>query len=346
MNFASPHEGSPVKAIQRDYHDWEASNYDAKFSISYDQRCIDYAAGRFRRVVPGPLVARRVLEVGSGTGFFLLNLALGGHLDGAQLHASDVSSGMLEVCQRNALAHGLDVATTVADVEDLPFADDSFDLIVGHAFLHHLPVPGLALREIARVLAPGGTVVIAGEPTEVGSRITGAFKRTTAASLRLLDTARRRTGRPALLTSSAPKAAADPATEAAPVTGRAADEALAALEHVVDLHTFRPRDVEKMAVLAGLTDVRVVTEEFVASWFGWSTRTLEAMVNADMLSEAWPWRALRIYQRLQAVDEVVTAIVPAGWCYNVIVAGRKPVLPTAVRNHAEVRSHTEMRSHA
>src|SRR5215211_5135010 len=78
------------------YHDWEAGTYDAKWSISYDQRCIDSAVGRFRHATgtagsvgtAGSTDAvdsadaadaagqpyRHALELGSGTGFFLLNL--------------------------------------------------------------------------------------------------------------------------------------------------------------------------------------------------------------------------------------------------------------------------------
>jgi SAM-dependent methyltransferase len=112
----------------------------------------------------------RVLEVGAGTGFFLINLALGGCLDGAELHATDLSDGMLDVCRATALEHGLDITTRQGDAEALPYEDASFDLVIGHAFIHHLPVPGTAIAEMARVLKPGGTLVIAGEPTELGDK--------------------------------------------------------------------------------------------------------------------------------------------------------------------------------
>src|ERR671916_1059913 len=61
------------------YHDWEAGSYDDKWSISYDQRCIDYAADRFRLVAgEAGWPYGRALELGSGTGFFLLNLMQAG----------------------------------------------------------------------------------------------------------------------------------------------------------------------------------------------------------------------------------------------------------------------------
>ena len=75
---------SDTKLAQVLYHDWEAETYDDKWSISYDERCIDYARGRFDRAVLGQDEAQealpygRALELGCGTGFFLLNLMQAG----------------------------------------------------------------------------------------------------------------------------------------------------------------------------------------------------------------------------------------------------------------------------
>lgn len=70
------------KLAQVLYHDWEAENYDEKWSISYDQRCVEYARGRFDAIVPAQVHAdlpyERALELGCGTGFFLLNLIQAG----------------------------------------------------------------------------------------------------------------------------------------------------------------------------------------------------------------------------------------------------------------------------
>src|SRR3954454_20662351 len=61
------------------YHDWEAGSYDEKWSISYDERCISYAADRFRYAAgDADWPYGHVLEVGCGTGFFLLNLMQAG----------------------------------------------------------------------------------------------------------------------------------------------------------------------------------------------------------------------------------------------------------------------------
>lgn len=70
-----------IKLAQVLYHDWEAQTYDEKWSISFDERCIDYARDRFSSVAAGegwPYATS--LEVGCGTGFFSLDLLLAGVL--------------------------------------------------------------------------------------------------------------------------------------------------------------------------------------------------------------------------------------------------------------------------
>ena len=153
------------------YHDWEAETYDDKWSISYDQRCIDYARGRFDAIVPEEdsrdLPYDRALELGCGTGFFLLNLIQAGVARRGSV--TDLSPGMVKVATRNGQSLGLDIDGRVADAEGIPYDDDTFDLVVGHAVLHHIPDVELSLREVVRVLKPGGRFVFAGEPTTVGN---------------------------------------------------------------------------------------------------------------------------------------------------------------------------------
>src|SRR6201747_1259772 len=159
------------KLAQVLYHDWEAETYDDKWSISYDQRCIDYARGRFDAIVPDEVQRElpydRALELGCGTGFFLLNLIQAGVARRGSV--TDLSPGMVKVATRNGQGLGLDVDGRVADAEGIPYDDDTFDLVVGHAVLHHIPDVELSLREVIRVLKPGGRFVFAGEPTTVGN---------------------------------------------------------------------------------------------------------------------------------------------------------------------------------
>ena len=159
------------KLAQVLYHDWEAESYDDKWSISYDKRCVDYARDLFDATVPAEelrdLPYDRALELGCGSGFFLLNLIQAGVARRGSV--TDLSPGMVKVATRNGENLGLEIDGRVADAEGIPYDDDTFDLVVGHAVLHHIPDVELSLREVVRVLKPGGRFVFAGEPTTVGN---------------------------------------------------------------------------------------------------------------------------------------------------------------------------------
>ena len=158
-----------TKLAQVLYHDWEAESYDDKWSISYDQRCIDYARGRFDAIVPDDVQRElpydRALELGCGTGFFLLNLVQSGVARRGSV--TDLSPGMVKVATRNGQSLGLDIDGRVADAEGIPYDDDTFDLVVGHAVLHHIPDVELSLREVVRVLKPGGVLGVVDADTDV-----------------------------------------------------------------------------------------------------------------------------------------------------------------------------------
>ena len=101
-----------------------------------------------------------------------------------QATCSDISPGMLETLKANARRLGLEVRTQPADAEHLPFAYESFDLVFGHAILHHIPDLPRAFAEFRRVLAPGGTILFAGEPSRYGDRLARVPKRAAALSRR------------------------------------------------------------------------------------------------------------------------------------------------------------------
>ncbi len=289
------------------YHDWEAATYDEKWSISYDERCITYARDRFAHVAgrdgwPYP----PALELGSGTGFFLLNLKQAGVLD--EGHVTDLSPGMVEVAVRNARGLGFEVEGRVADAESIPYDDDTFDLVVGHAVLHHIPDLDLAMREVLRVLKPGGRFVFAGEPTQRGDWVARRLSRATwwaATRVTRLPPLRERWSRPRAELEESSRAAS--------------------LEAVVDIHTFDPDRLAALCLRAGAIDVRTVTEELTASWFGWPVRTFEAAVRPGSLGWGWAMFAYTGWQRLSWLDEnVLSRVVPDELFYNVCVTGTKP----------------------
>ena len=287
------------------YHDWEAGTYDEKWSISYDERCITYATDRFRAVAGGVGPYEHALELGCGTGFFLLNLMQGDVIKKGSV--TDLSPGMVEVALRNAEHLGLDVDGRVADAERIPYDDNTFDLVVGHAVLHHIPDVEAAMREVLRVLKPGGKFVFAGDPTNIGNFYARKLGQATW-----------------WLTTNI--------TKAVPVLGdwRRPQEELdessraAALEAVVDLHTFDPDQLEATARRAGAVRVRAATDELSAALFGWPVRTFEAAVPREKLGFGWAMFAYRTWQNLSWVDQnVLSKVLPREVFYNVSITGEK-----------------------
>ncbi len=294
------------KLAQVLYHDWEAATYDDKWSISFDQRCIDYARDRFTAIAgTGGWPYGRSLEIGAGTGFFSLNLRQAGVL--SEIHLTDISGGMVAAAQANAARLGLEIEGRVADAERLPYPNSTFDLVLGHAVLHHLPDVEQCVREMLRVLRPGGRLVICGEPTRYGDFIARRLSRATwwlATRITRLPGVRTRWGRPAEALAESSQAAA--------------------LEAVVDLHTFDPDSLARLVERAGGIEVETVTEELTAAWFGWPVRTLEYALNPDRLGWGWAMFAYHGWLRLSALDRVLARVVPDQWFYNVSVTASRP----------------------
>jgi ubiquinone/menaquinone biosynthesis C-methylase UbiE len=93
-----------------------------------------------------------VLEVGCGWGELAAWIA---RETGAEVAATDLSPRMVELARERG------VAAELADVQELPFADGTFDVAVAAWMLYHVPDLDRALAELARVLRPGGRLVAA-----------------------------------------------------------------------------------------------------------------------------------------------------------------------------------------
>jgi ubiquinone/menaquinone biosynthesis C-methylase UbiE len=290
-----------IRDVNTRYHDVAADHYDAKWGIDFGDIGLEQVGAKVRKALGGkPRRYERSLEIGSGTGYFTLNLLRGGLIERAT--CTDISAGMLATLSANAQRLGLEVETVVADAERLPFEDASFDLVLGHAVLHHIPDLRRAFGEFARVLAPGGTLMFAGEPSRYGDRLATVPKRFAGTVAPLWRRALR-------------------ARPAPPAEGGAPD---AALEGVVDVHAFAPGELRALADDAGLSDVRVIGEELLANWFGWTNRTLEA--TADPADVPWAWRqyAYRGYLALQGLDRrLLESRLPPAIFYNLMLSARK-----------------------
>lgn len=97
----------------------------------------------------------RVLEVAIGTG-----RSLPFYPAGTEIVGVDLSPAMLEVTRRKSAELGIPVDLHEGDAEHLPFADASFDTVVSELALCSIPRPAAAVVEMARVLRPGGTLLL------------------------------------------------------------------------------------------------------------------------------------------------------------------------------------------
>src|SRR3954464_2793260 len=152
------------------YHDLASQSYDSKWGIDYGEKGAHQVLGKLRKTLGQPLRPMgRGLEIGAGTGYFSLNLLKQGILSEAT--CTDVSPGMLDTLAGSAERLHLDVETVVCDAESLPFENNSFDVVFGHAVLHHIPDLERAFAEFRRVLKPGGLVAFCAEPSRTGDRL-------------------------------------------------------------------------------------------------------------------------------------------------------------------------------
>jgi SAM-dependent methyltransferase len=288
------------------YHDLAAEHYDSKWGINYGEVGQAQVTGKLRKALghePGHYA--RALEIGAGTGYFSLNLLRAGVI--GESVATDISPGMLRRLESSASELGLSVDTAACEAAELPFEDDSFELVLGHAVLHHLPDLDAAFREFRRVLRPGGVMAFCGEPSYYGDRIAAWPKRGANAVAPLWRA----------LMSAAPRPPNG--------NGNGVWSEEDRLEQVVDVHAFTPAGLAGHAQAAGFEGVRVSGEELAASLFGWVNRTLEA--SADPTDVPWAWRvyAYRGYLLLQTLDRsLLEPRLPAALFYNLLLSARAP----------------------
>jgi ubiquinone/menaquinone biosynthesis C-methylase UbiE len=295
-----------IRDVNARYHDVAASDYDAKWGISYEEPGRRLVVAKLSKTLGAPAAGfGRALEIGSGTGYFSLNLARAGLI--GELVATDISQGMLDELAASARRLGVSVETVCTESERLPFEDDSFDLVFGHAVLHHLPDLDASFREFRRVLRPGGRIAFCGEPSFHGDRLAAFPKR---AAMAVAPYWRRLLG-------------------VGPRVDDFSDEAEAVehgLEHVVDVHAFTPEQLERLAAAAGFETVRVSGEELVAGWFGWANRTLESTAEPRQIPHLWHHYAYRGYMALKQLDDrLLERALPPAIFYNLLVSAQVPL---------------------
>lgn len=142
-----------VREMSRRHFDRSAEVYD------------DSRDGRFVKVMYKEIVKRAVelrpgavLDLGCGNGNILAQLAAG---TDAALYGLDLSENMIREAAKRL---GDKVSLNIGDAKSLPYAEDSFDLVICNASFHHYPEPEIVLDEVKRVLKKGG-VFLLGDPT-------------------------------------------------------------------------------------------------------------------------------------------------------------------------------------
>jgi phosphatidylethanolamine/phosphatidyl-N-methylethanolamine N-methyltransferase len=135
--------------IEKAYARW-APVYDLVFGAVFEH-------GRHAAIAAAERVGGRVLEVGVGTG-----LSLPYYSSAVRLCGVDISEPMLRKAQQRVAELGLRnvEALSVMDAEHLEFPDASFDVVVAQYVITTVPNPEATLDEFARVLKPGGEIVL------------------------------------------------------------------------------------------------------------------------------------------------------------------------------------------
>jgi ubiquinone/menaquinone biosynthesis C-methylase UbiE len=293
-----------IRDVNERYHDVAASSYDSKWGIDFGSVGQQQVRAKLRKALGGwpadPF--GDALEIGAGTGYFSLNLLQSGVVERAT--ATDISAGMLETLRDNAKELRVPVQTVTTEAEHLPFDDESFDLVFGHAVLHHIPDLAEGFAEFHRVLRPGGTLAFCGEPSRYGDLLSAIPKRSALLAApfwrRLVGASRRR-------------------------RDRHAEENGEALEQDVDVHAFSPGVLRHLAAGTGFDRIRVQGEELLASIHGWTMRALEATAEPEEVPLGWRRFAFRTYLALQRLDnQVLEPRLPAELFYNLLISARRP----------------------
>ncbi|MCC8941723.1 methyltransferase domain-containing protein [Bradyrhizobium sp. Arg68] len=147
---------------------------DAKRSMDFDRETVEqaydrwapiydlvfggvFSKGRQAAIQATNKIGGRVLEVGVGTG---ISLPL--YSQNVRIFGTDISAAMLEKAKKRVTEYGLKnvEGLAVMDAEKLEFPDNSFDVVMAQYVLSAVPNPEAALDEFARVVRPGGELII------------------------------------------------------------------------------------------------------------------------------------------------------------------------------------------
>ncbi len=267
-----------------------------KFSVIYNKRRRerfenDYArriVSEYEKVLnEKPFPVMDFLDIGCGVGKVMLNLKLAGAVQ--NVYGIDISQGMLKECSNNAGKLGIKTHLLQGDVELMPYHNNSFDMVIGHAFLHHIPEVELVFSEVFRILKPGGICIFT-EPSKIGSRITLTVQRTIWFLPWIIK-----------------------------------KKIFRKPDHIeIDIHTFSSNDLESLASKTGFK--KVCTEPyagFISRIFYWAIDPLVQRVQFSPLLRFFDF----VTNLLHGLDEkILKRFIPKDWFDEIAIIAQKESL--------------------
>ncbi len=147
----SESKGKCIEYYRREAEKYDEKRFSCECNVLYDQMAKEVVYTYLKD-------SRCVLDAGTGTGRFAIYLAQ----RGINVVAIDSSREMLEIARQKAYREGCQhkIQFIVADIENLPLKDKSFDGVCSITVLIHFNYRGYAVSELSRVLKPTGTVVL------------------------------------------------------------------------------------------------------------------------------------------------------------------------------------------
>lgn len=145
------------KVSEKAYKGMGMEGLTARWYASLTHKSLSEFKSLARRVARQIPADASVLEVAPGPGYFAVELA---KLGAYRITGLDVSRTLVEIARAKAAEAGVDVDFRQGDAAHMPFAPESFDFVVCRAAFKNFTEPLLALKEMYRVLKPGGRALI------------------------------------------------------------------------------------------------------------------------------------------------------------------------------------------
>ena len=175
--MAAPATKTEILDVNRRYHDVAADEYDAKWGISFAETGQEQVVGKLSQAARRAARARSRARWRSAPARATSASTCCRRASSAPRPAPTSRPACSPRSRPTPPSSASRCETAACDAAALPFEDESFDLVFGHAVLHHLPELERAFAEFHRVLRPGGTLFFAGEPSRQGDRIAAVPKR-------------------------------------------------------------------------------------------------------------------------------------------------------------------------